>query len=80
MQLVTFDNVKIYFGTYVFFKRDALPVTDVIAWFVEIDKKSNSIFPVNKYTGKFSILWLNIVENTIVMIIITNSGFNTLHK
>ena len=32
-----------YFGTYVFFKSAALPVTEVIAWFVDVDIKSNNI-------------------------------------
>ncbi|GAA6292041.1 hypothetical protein F220043C3_04750 [Enterocloster asparagiformis] len=54
--------------------------TEDIACLVEVDIKSNNIFPVNKYTGKFSIFRLNIFENTIVIIIITNNGFNTLHK
>ena len=40
IQLVTFANVKIYFGIYTFFKSAAFPVTDFIAFVVLAFRKS----------------------------------------
>ncbi len=44
------------------------------------NKKLYKTEPVKKYTGKFGISTLNRFENTRVITIIVNSGFNKLHK
>ena len=80
IQLVTLENVNIYLGTYVFFKRAPLLTTEDMACRVEVERKSKSIFPVNRYTGKLSIFRLNMVENTTVITNMTKRGFNILHR
>jgi hypothetical protein len=46
--LVTTANVKMYFGTYIFFRREALSITDVNEREVEMDMKEKSICPIRR--------------------------------
>jgi hypothetical protein len=50
-ELVTFDNVKIYLGTYIFFIKELLSKTEYIDICVDEFMKSNKVCPANRYTG-----------------------------
>ena len=71
---------EIYFGTFAFFINDALTTIECIAWLVLPVANSKIVLPAKRYTGKFSIFLLNIVENTTVMTIIISSGFRILQR
>jgi len=74
------DKGNKYLGMYTFLISGALPIIEYSALVVasELNEKINE--PVKKYIGKLGILCLNSVENTIVITIIINKGFRTVHK
>jgi len=74
-----FENGKIYFGTYIFFKRALLKLIDFIAPVLVSEWSSHIVCPRIKYMGKFSIERLNRFENTKEITIIIKMGFNKLH-
>ena len=81
MQLVTFESVKMYFGTYVFFSSDALPTTEFIASVVDSRMNENRMLPQIRYSGKLtSLLRSKIRVKTIAMTAIDRSGVRMLQR
>ena len=76
----TLDIGKINLGIYTFLINAPLLRTEYIAILVLSLKNENSVLPQIRYNGKFSILDLNIKENTIVIIVIIRSGFSKLQR
>jgi len=78
--LVTTARVKMYLGTYIFFKRGALSITDQRAREVDIIIKVKSTCPVRRYTGKLGMPLENILEKTSMRTIMVRSGLSMLQK
>jgi hypothetical protein len=76
----TLDTGKIYFGIYTFVIKDAFPTIDIKPMLVASEKKLKKTIPVNRYTGKLTILDLNRVEKTTYCTNIDNSGFKKLQN
>ena len=74
------DSGYIYFGTYTLVIRAVFPVMEVRQEPVTSLKKFQQTIPLSRYTGKFTMLDLNSVENTIYMTIIVSRGFIKLHS
>ena len=74
------DRGKTYFGTYIFLMSDELDITAFIAVLVASELYSNMSLPHMRYMGKFSILFLKIVEKTMVSTTIVSRGLRRLHK
>ena len=78
--LLTEARVKIYFGTYIFFKRLALLITEVRDRVVETIVKENRSCPVRMYIAKLSTFLEKRLEKTINKTSMVRSGFSMLQK
>ena len=76
----TFDNTNKYLGTYTFLIKAALDTIDDIALVVASEKKLKITCPLIIYNGKFSISYLNRLENTTESTIIMHNGFNKVQR
>jgi hypothetical protein len=74
------EIVMIYLGIYTFVINPDAKIKDFIEVMVLDEKKLKIKKPQSMYTGKFSMLVLNNVENTRVNTSMWSKGFNKLHK